>query len=218
MSYYNTPPTGTEYQQTSFASLLANASQHQDQQQQQQQQPQTFDSLSPSAIARVVQSPLSMYVNSNNNNNNTNSYATNSLPSSASSSGYQSLTLSSPQSSLSSLYSTHRARFMSSKGFELEDDIEFCPDIMNLANASSNSSNSSTPQTSPTQDQASPASSGSVPHSGTAYYGSIQFKSQAVGASLPRVHTPRVRKTLDIVNPHTGMRIESSKLSPQAAK
>ncbi|QPG75578.1 hypothetical protein FOA43_002935 [Brettanomyces nanus] len=119
-----------------------------------------------------------------------------SLPSSASSSGYQSLALSSPQSSLSSLYSSHRTRFMSSKGFELEDDIEFCPQIVNFANHSPVQTHSSNIKNSVFMSPSSPSTH----------------------QRSPRVHTPRVRKALDIVNPHTGMRIESSKLSPQTAK
>ncbi|KAF6006266.1 hypothetical protein HII13_005162 [Brettanomyces bruxellensis] len=130
MSYYNTTSGGGgDYGGNSFASLLANAAQNKQQQ---------FDTSSPSVMGsvQVQQSPR---------------YSPNSafmsLPSSTSSSGYQSQAgFSSPESSLSSLYTTSRARFMCSKGFELEDDIEFCPKIVDLETlgASHDTANNST--------------------------------------------------------------------------
>lgn len=200
MSYYKmTSGDGGDYGGNSFASLLANAAQSKQQHQQQQ-----FDASSPSPIGSVqVQqsqrySPNSGYM---------------SLPSSTSSSGYQSQAgFSSPESSLSSLYTTSRARFMCSKGFELEDDIEFCPRIVDLENLSaidaSTNSSSHSPQT-----KHDAITYNSFNHT---YYG---VKSKAASETItPKVTTPRIRKPLEIVDPHTGMRIESSKFSPHSAK
>lgn len=196
MSYYNTTSGGGgDYGGNSFASLLANAAQNKQQQ---------FDTSSPSVMGsvQVQQSPR---------------YSPNSafmsLPSSTSSSGYQSQAgFSSPESSLSSLYTTSRARFMCSKGFELEDDIEFCPKIVDLETLGASNDSAYNSTHSP-QEKPHPFMDSSFNR--TYYASKIRATSETTSAN---VSTPRIRKPLEIVDPHTGMKIESSKFSPHSNK
>ncbi|KAG7663826.1 uncharacterized protein J8A68_002686 [[Candida] subhashii] len=101
----------------------------------------------------------------------------------------------------SSSYSFHtpRLRYYLSKSFDMEDDLEFCPDIPDTFH-SSPSLKKFNPYTattfSPSQDQTSPKSTNST--------------TVSVGSNTsPRVHTPRIKKPLEIINPQTKMRIES---------
>ncbi|ODV84405.1 hypothetical protein CANARDRAFT_176967 [[Candida] arabinofermentans NRRL YB-2248] len=126
---------------------------------------------------------------------------------------------------------------MSSKGFELEDDIEFCPDIPQHAHANANAnahaqaqqhsnhrfnpytasffSPCNSPSSSTNLTTASPLS----PPSTTSNYtnklspitpASSQRPSSPNLMNSPRSNTPRVKKILEIVNPHTGLKIENS--------
>lgn len=124
----------------------------------------------------------------------------NSLSSSVSSISQPSTT-NSMLSSSSSNYSFHtpRLRYYLSKSFDMEDDLEFCPDIPDSFHTSPSLKkfNPYTATTfSPSQDQTSPKST----HSATVSVGSN---------TSPRVHTPRIRKPLEIINPQTKMRIDS---------
>lgn len=101
---------------------------------------------------------------------------------------------SSSTSSVSSSYSLHnpRMRYYLSKSFDAEDDLEFCPDIPESVPLNS----------SPTFKKFNPYTASVF--SPTAHHG----ESSNVSLS-PRVLTPRVKKPLDIVNPHTRVRVAS---------
>lgn len=104
-------------------------------------------------------------------------------------------------SSMSSSYSFHnpRLRYYLSKSFDIEDDMEFCPEIPDWNNGTSPSTKKFNPYTasvfspgstgvSMNNDQISPITN--PPHS-------------------PRVNTPRIRKPIEIINPQTKMRVGS---------
>lgn len=106
--------------------------------------------------------------------------------------------LSSLSSSLvTSNYSLHnsRLRYYLSKSFDAEDDMEFCPDIPESFN--SNHNKKFNPYT----------ASVFAP---TAFVG----EPPALPGSLdsPKSNTPRLRKPVEIVNPHTKVRIGSPAL------
>lgn len=96
------------------------------------------------------------------------------------------------------LYLTPYLRYYLSKLFDIEDDLEFCPDI---------------PETSET----SPAAKKFNPYTASVFLPtSVQEIYAAGGTSSPlnarpqSPHTPRIKKALDIVNPQTRMRVASS--------
>ncbi|GMG48768.1 unnamed protein product [Ambrosiozyma monospora] len=120
---------------------------------------------------------------------------------------------------------------MSSKGFEIDDDLEFCPDVIHGHNKFN--AFTSSPVFSP---QGSPSSSNNVPLTPNAMVATTTYSNSNTNANAsslssssspkgvvspvhssgsPRAHTPRVRKVLQIVNPHTGMRIGSPLPHPQ---
>lgn len=106
----------------------------------------------------------------------------------------------SPNLNFASLYST-RARFNASKGFDLEDDLEFCPEIHEHHTVQHHKFN---PYTSHTF---SPQASPSTPSAHTT--SPITKKDINAGNDGPKVITPRAKKVLDIVNPATGLRVSS---------
>jgi hypothetical protein len=116
-----------------------------------------------------------------------------SFNSSTSSSSYQSLQSSGNPNGSNYSFHTPRLRYYLSKSFDIEDDLEFCPDIPENCNSSPNIKKFN-PYTasvfSPSQEN-----QGGSP-------------SQA-NAQSPRVHTPRIKKPLEIVNPQTKMRMSS---------
>ncbi|RLV91580.1 hypothetical protein JA1_003818 [Spathaspora sp. JA1] len=96
-----------------------------------------------------------------------------------------------------SSYSFHtpRLRYYLSKSFDIEDDLEFCPDIPETFHSSPTLKkfNPYTATTfSPSQDLPSSSTTPGVPTS-----------------TSPRIHTPRIKKPLEIINPQTKMRIGS---------
>lgn len=105
-------------------------------------------------------------------------------------------TTSSTSSSVSSNYSLHnpRMRYYLSKLFDAEDDLEFCPDIPEGIALNS----------SPTFKKFNPYTASVF--SPTANHGEQPLSPVA---SSPRVLTPRVKKPIDIINPHTKVRVGS---------
>lgn len=102
-------------------------------------------------------------------------------------------------STISSNYSLHssRARYYLSKSFDIEDDLEFCPDIPETHAYNGKRFNPYTASIfSPSQESVDPSSP----------------QSPAIVSVAPRAHTPhtpRTKKALDIVNPQTRMRVAS---------
>lgn len=128
---------------------------------------------------------------------NVNYNAPNSVESSASST--TSSMGSSINSSLSN-YSFHapRLRYYLSKSFDIEDDMEFCPDIPEMSGNS-------------------PPTKRFNPYTASVFSPVIQAESNHEPmspphsrAQSPRVHTPRIKKPLEIINPQTKMRVGSS--------
>lgn len=149
-------------------------------------------------------SPTFNYVGANNGSLDTSS-TTSSLGSSLSS------TTSSMSSSAPSNYSFHtpRLRYYLSKSFDIEDDMEFCPDIPDNLPAGLFQSHNSPPQKKFNPYTASVFSP-------TATHGGININdhppspnSAIVAPSSPRVHTPRIKKPLEIINPQTKLRVGS---------
>ncbi|CUM64402.1 uncharacterized protein PRCAT00002005001 [Priceomyces carsonii] len=104
-----------------------------------------------------------------------------------------------PPESSSSNYSFHapRLRYYLSKSFDIEDDMEFCPDIPDAGSGSSPTIKRFNPYTatffSPGQD----------------HQTSTQNSPPSDSSHPPRIHTPRVKKPLEIVNPHSKVRVGS---------
>lgn len=182
--------------------------------------PSSFD------YSTFTNSPLSQNAmlssNYNNLNLSTRSNPTSSFNSASSTSGpsgfYPTPRASnlSPNLNFASLYS-NRARFNASKGFDLEDDLEFCPEINESYSHLHSSSQNFThhkfnpytcatfsPQVSPTSANA--LTTSPVPKTATNV---TTPTSSSLGERSPRVITPRAKKVLEIVNPVTGLRVSS---------
>lgn len=106
----------------------------------------------------------------------------------------------SPTLNFASLYS-NRARLSASKGFDVEDDMEFCPEIPQSQAYTHHkfnpyTSTSFSPTVSPT---AQPATTNSP-------------KGDAMHMS-PRAGTPRAKKVIEIVNPVTGLKVGSPSIT-----
>lgn len=89
-------------------------------------------------------------------------------------------------SSMSS-YSFHtpRLRYYLSKSFDIEDDLEFCPEI---------------PETTKKFN----------PYTATLFSPTTEFSQPSPSqAQSPRVSTPRIRKPIEIINPQTKMKVGS---------
>lgn len=110
-----------------------------------------------------------------------------------------SLSSTSSSASSTSNYSLHnpRMRYYLSKSFDLEDDLEFCPDI---------------PENLPFNS--SPTFKKFNPYTASVFSPTVQPAELSIPAipsvpSLPRVSTPRTKKVIEIVNPHTKVRVGS---------
>ncbi|CAM9021513.1 unnamed protein product [Wickerhamomyces anomalus] len=105
----------------------------------------------------------------------------------------------SPGLNFASLYST-RARFNASKGFDLEDDLEFCPEIHEHHTVQHHRFNPYTSHTFSPQNS---------PSASSAHTTSPVTKKDLGQSDTPKVITPRAKKVLEIVNPATGLRVAS---------
>lgn len=79
-------------------------------------------------------------------------------------------------------------RYYLSKSFDLEDDLEFCPDIPEL---------NSSPQVKKFNPYTASVFSPTTHHAEAP-------QSPVDGPPSPRVHTPRIKKPIEIVNPNRG--------------
>lgn len=93
---------------------------------------------------------------------------------------------------LSGNYSFHNARMRCylSKSFDIEDDMEFCPDIPEPHTGNS------------------PPMKKFNPHTAASFSPTTQPEQHSSPQS-PRVTTPRLKKPLEIINPQTRMRVGS---------
>lgn len=167
-------------------------------------------------------------MNSNNNNNNNSnnmggdmSYQHEYLSSNSSPTDQHSLIPGSASSSISSSsgipeYSFHvpRLRYFLSKSFEIEDDLEFCPAIPENFNQLQLQLllQLNTTQVSPQPKKFNPYTASVFSPTSSAKE-SVTSSTPPTSATSPRVHTPRIRKPIEIINPQTRMRISSPALS-----
>ncbi|KAI5949819.1 hypothetical protein KGF57_004642 [Candida theae] len=107
-----------------------------------------------------------------------------------------------PPSSSTYSYHSPRLRYYLSKSFDIEDDLEFCPEIVDRSVHNSSGMKKFNPHTSasfsPSQEYAQ--------HSGVSQE---NRSTSGSGTHSPRVSTPRIKKALEIVNPQTRMRVGS---------
>lgn len=102
-----------------------------------------------------------------------------------------------------------RLRYFLSKSFEMEDDLEFCPAIPE--NFNQTLLQLSTTQLSPQPKKFNPYTASVF--SPTSSSKETITTTPPASALSPRVHTPRIRKPIEIINPQTRMRISSPALS-----
>lgn len=113
---------------------------------------------------------------------------------------------------------TFRNRFEATKSFDLEDDLEFCPnlltdsDLVSIHSASERSSLASiSPDSSPTQQPQTVAPAFSLNSSSPPFVPPSAFQSQHSAGGL-KLHQPaatRGRNAIPIVNPATGAAMAS---------
>ncbi|KKA28333.1 hypothetical protein TD95_004918 [Thielaviopsis punctulata] len=113
-----------------------------------------------------------------------------------------------------------RSRFEATRSFDLEDDMEFCPNLLNendlisIHSASERSSlASNSPQSSPTaqpQTVATPLSLNPTP----VYMAPAFTSAQAAGLKLHQPAATRARNPIPIINPATGVAMHASVSPP----
>lgn len=104
---------------------------------------------------------------------------------------------------------TFRQRFEAGRGFDLDDDMEFCPglltndDIVSIASSGSDRSSlsSGSPESSPQSHQVSPDSHFTLNSNSSPYIPS--YHSQPTALKLHQPAATRVRNAIPIVNPNT---------------
>lgn len=105
-----------------------------------------------------------------------------------------------------------RARFEAGRSFDLDDDLEFCPNLLteddlqsihSLAASDRSSLGSASPDSSPLQHQVHPMQQHHINGMGG---------HMAMSGMMGKIHQPaavRTRNAIPIVNPSTGMRVSS---------
>jgi len=127
-----------------------------------------------------------------------------------------------PSQSNSSLLSAWY-RYEAARSFDLDDDLEFCPGLLSddemqlisIVYSDRSSSSSGSPDSSPLQMQIRPSSSSPSPY----FSSQSTSPSNSFNANTKQHHvssTSRQRNAIPIVNPHTGMRVSSPPLPPNA--
>lgn len=105
-----------------------------------------------------------------------------------------------------------RQRFESQRSFDLDDDLEFCPNLLtesdhlsiNSASSDRSSLSSGSPNASPQSHQVAPDSTFSLNSNSHPYVPSYQ--SQTTPLKLHQPAATRIRNAIPIVNPLTGVR------------
>ncbi|KAM4066906.1 hypothetical protein HRG_000918 [Hirsutella rhossiliensis] len=124
----------------------------------------------------------------------------------------------------SAALSAFRVKFEAGRSFELEDDLEFCPnlltetDLVSISSASERSSlASNSPESSPTQQPQTVAPSFSLNSSSPAFI-PPSFQGQQSSLKLHQPSATRGRNAIPIINPATGitMASPSPSVSPAA--
>jgi hypothetical protein len=108
-----------------------------------------------------------------------------------------------------------RQRFEAGRSFDLDDDLEFCPnllsdsDLVSIHSSSSDRSSlsSGSPEASPQSHQVSPDSGFTLNSNSNPYVPSYQ--NQPTTLKLHQPAATRIRNAIPIVNPSTGIRMNS---------
>lgn len=117
-----------------------------------------------------------------------------------------------------------RQRFEAGRSFDLDDDLEFCPnlltenDMVSIHSSSSDRSSlsSGSPESSPQSHQVAPDSSFTLNSNANPYISS--FQSQPTPLKLHQPAASRVRSAIPIVNPNTGLSMASPPTSVSPAR
>lgn len=116
---------------------------------------------------------------------------------------------------------TFRQRFESSRSFDLDDDLEFCPalltesDLVSIGSGSDRSSLSSeSPESSPSAVHTSPNTDFHLNSNSAPYIPSASQQSQPTTLKLHQPVAGRIR-AIPIVNPNTGLSSPRGSVSPQ---
>ncbi|RDW85748.1 hypothetical protein BP5796_04073 [Coleophoma crateriformis] len=120
---------------------------------------------------------------------------------------------------------TFRQRFEAGRSFDLDDDLEFCPnllsevDLVSIHSSSSDRSSlsSGSPEASPQSTQVSPSSGFSLNSNSNPYITSA-YQSQPQSLKLHQPAATRIRNAIPIVNPSTGIRMSSPPQSVSPAR
>jgi hypothetical protein len=118
----------------------------------------------------------------------------------------------------------YRVRFELSRSFELDDDLEFCPnlltesDMVSIHSGSSDRSSlsSGSPESSPQSHQVAPDSGFTLNSNSTPYV--PQFQAQQTTLKLHQPAATRIRNAIPIVNPSTRLNMSSPPQSVSPAR
>lgn len=156
-----------------------------------------------------------LQLNTNSNNNDNSNYVSHlassptfhstypdnasSTSSTSSSLGLLSLYLNGSSGASSYSYQNPRLRYYMSKSFDIEDDLEFCPDI-------------------PENFENSPPAKKFNPYTASVFlpqevYGAAPGSPVTNRPQSPRLRTPRIKKPLEIINPQTKLRVASASIN-----
>ncbi|KAL2174343.1 uncharacterized protein P884DRAFT_209342 [Thermothelomyces heterothallicus CBS 202.75] len=121
--------------------------------------------------------------------------------------------------------SAFRMRFEAGRSFDLEDDMEFCPnlltesDLVSIHSSASERSSlaSNSPQGSPTQ-QPTQVASGFMLHSASPAFVPPPYQTQQSALKLHQPSATRPRNAIPIVNPATGISVSSPSPSASPAR
>ncbi|KAK4251614.1 hypothetical protein C7999DRAFT_37357 [Corynascus novoguineensis] len=121
--------------------------------------------------------------------------------------------------------SAFRMRFEAGRSFDLEDDMEFCPnlltesDLVSIHSSSSERSSlaSNSPQGSPTQQPTQVASAFAL-HSSSPAFVPPSYQTQHSALKLHQPSATRARNAIPIVNPATGISMSSPPPSVSPAR
>jgi len=120
---------------------------------------------------------------------------------------------------------TFRQKFEAGRSFDLDDDLEFCPnlltesDLVSIHSASSDRSSlsSGSPESSPTQQAQQVTPSFSL-NSASSPYIPTGYQNQATNMKIHQPAATRIRSAIPIVNPSTGLSMSSPPQSVSPAR
>ncbi|CZS89639.1 uncharacterized protein RAG0_00957 [Rhynchosporium agropyri] len=113
-----------------------------------------------------------------------------------------------------------RLQFEAARSFDLQDDVDFCPNLLTESDRSDfgsihssasdrSSLSSGSPESSPQTYQVAPDTSFTLNSSSAPYMPSSSYQSQPTSLKLHQPAATRIRNAIPIVNPSTGMSVAS---------